>query len=174
MAKYQFKKGSRFNKAQRALVNDVGKELEDIKRGKGDIPAAEIVRRARRKSNPMHAFFTWNNSDAAHEHRLSQARHLSRSIEITIHYKVGKKTKPVIVRAFYTENPTSQGGPYSPMIEILKDSSRRARMVSIALQEAEQWRDRWAHLEDLRIIFDAIDRAKARKARSKKKQKKSA
>ncbi|KKN96691.1 hypothetical protein LCGC14_0163350 [marine sediment metagenome] len=168
MAKYNFKKGSRYTKVQKALANDIGQELETIRKDEGGILPEEVLRRAHAKKSPMHSFFTWDNHSAANDHRLEQARLLIRNIEVTIYRKPMGKQEPTVVRAFYTENPTSQGGAYFPTVEILSDADRRANLLAIALQEAEQWRERWKHLDELRIVFDAIDRIKAKRKRGRK------
>lgn len=59
----------------------IGEELERIKAGhNGDLEPDDIVREARAKHNPLHQNFEWDDSAAAHAHRLQQARALTRCI----------------------------------------------------------------------------------------------
>ena len=46
----------------------------------GDFTASDIVDRARHEASTLHAGFEWDDTAAAHEHRLSQARKINRSI----------------------------------------------------------------------------------------------
>lgn len=54
-------------------------ELIDIKRrnkGSAEITPGELIRDASFPSSPLHEYFEWDNSKAAHEYRLCQARWL--------------------------------------------------------------------------------------------------
>lgn len=43
----------------------------------------DVLKDARSKSSPLHGWFDWDDSSAAHKHRLYQARRLINVIEIT-------------------------------------------------------------------------------------------
>lgn len=76
---YQFKPGSRL-KGDAATV---ATHLEKIaNKNAGDLRPEAVVEAARTKRSPLHEFFEWDDSAAAHEYRLTQARHLIRSIEV--------------------------------------------------------------------------------------------
>lgn len=61
----------------------------------------EIVAGARKKSSLLHDCLEWDDTKAAHEFRLEEARHLSRSIvvEVMVIGDDGKDREPIIVRA---------------------------------------------------------------------------
>jgi hypothetical protein len=79
MAIYQFRAGSRL-KGDAAVV---ATEIERIA-GKlgGAVEPEQIVTSAKRKTSVLHTYFEWDDTAAAHEYRLDQARHLIRSIEV--------------------------------------------------------------------------------------------
>lgn len=76
---YQFKPGSRLKGDAAAVAT----HLEKIaNKNAGDLRPEAVVEAARTKRSPLHEFFEWDDSTAAHEYRLDQARHLIRSIEV--------------------------------------------------------------------------------------------
>ena len=50
----------------------------------GDITPAEVLAAAVPESSPIHDQFDWDDSTAAHSHRLDQARTLIRRIRVTV------------------------------------------------------------------------------------------
>ena len=95
MTNYAWRRGSR------ALgdVQQIGAELEAIHNEKGKLTPGEVVKRARRKSSPLHGCFEWDNNKAAEEHRKQQARTLIRSVRIIRPRK--KRDEPAFVSVRY-------------------------------------------------------------------------
>src|ERR1044071_2827696 len=80
-----------------ATVN-LKRELEAIRLKHGGLLTEEaIVTEARAKKHPLHSRFTWDDTDAAKQWRLEEARTLIRSVYITIERP---KHKSVTVRAY--------------------------------------------------------------------------
>ena len=79
MAIYQFRTGSRL----KGDAAEVATEIERIA-GKlgGAVEPAQVVASAERKTSVLHSYFEWDDTTAAHEHRVEQARHLIRSIQV--------------------------------------------------------------------------------------------
>lgn len=79
---YQFKD----RKTYRGIKpQDAGEELERIRMAhEGKLTPARIVKSARRKTSPLHAAFTWDDSKAAHEYRLSEARYLIKQVVVLV------------------------------------------------------------------------------------------
>jgi hypothetical protein len=62
----------------------VKEELERISRLKGGrITPDTVIVEAKKKSSPLHEFFTWDDSEAAKKQRLYEARELIRSVRVT-------------------------------------------------------------------------------------------
>ena len=74
MNQYDFKPGSRLMGDAQA----VGAWLN----GHTPLTAADVVAAAKPKSHVLHGYFEWDDGAAADEYRLTQARHLLRSVVI--------------------------------------------------------------------------------------------
>lgn len=87
-----FRKGSRISGVAVAAARQ---ELLRIRQDRGDITPEIVVEEAASEDSPIHAAFEWDDEDAAHEHRLSQARHLVKSVRLVV--DDAKNTIPAFV-----------------------------------------------------------------------------
>jgi len=150
--KYLFKDNTPFknNDAQ-----PVGEELERLRRENGNNLTQEaVVSAAKKKGSPLHDYFDWDDTEAAHKYRLYQARKLIGSIEII---RRGKHNRQIQVRAFVKVN--KKGGAFDSTVEILSNEEKRALLVQQALDEAESWSTRYEDLVELAEIHGAIRKA---------------
>lgn len=107
---YQFRLGARVKGVD---AQTAGEELERIRERDGKIETETIVSEARPENAPLHPAFEWNDSVAADEYRLWQARALVRSVEIAPQGKDEEPTpKYVHVRA------TSEESGYYQSVEV--------------------------------------------------------
>lgn len=125
-------------------------ELKQVQGSRKLLRPQEVVRWA--KSHPqseLHRRFEWNDSKAAAEHRLQQAREL---------------IKLVIIREPLTPQYVSlsidrakSGGGYRIHDEVKDAASLRAVFVADVLREFVRMRERYSELRELSSIFFAID-----------------
>lgn len=135
-------------------ANKAGPELEDIRTSNaGRLTPADVLARARSANSALHAHFTWDDHEAAEQHRLSQAGELIRSITIDISRSNLAKTP---VRAFVN---VIEGGSqhYTSTVHALSDKELRAQVLAKAWADLEAWRQRHAELVEFAKIFSAID-----------------
>jgi hypothetical protein len=92
-----------------------------------------IVRRARDRSNPLHKYFEWSDTKAAHLFRLNQARHLVLSIGFTDGEQFTKKYESVVI---------DKQRVYLPLTEIKKDTSLMEQVLQAALDEILYWKQK--------------------------------
>ena len=131
----------------------VGEELEALGAGKLKTVTAEtVVKAARSKSSAMHDIFEWNNTKAAAQYRLEQGRSLLRSVKVTITPSGGESFR---VRALITH--PDESGDYVATVVALSDDDLRAQLVARALRELATWRQRYTHLAELAVVFQAMD-----------------
>jgi hypothetical protein len=72
-------------------------ELEKIRiNNDGKLKPVDVVKNAKNPQSPLHKYFVWDDTKAAHEYRLWQARELIKKIEIT--YEDGVVSQYVNVR----------------------------------------------------------------------------
>lgn len=62
----------------------VVRELKKINTQNGNLSPATIVQSAKWKSSPLHCLFEWDDSKAAEQFRLQQARNLVNNIQVTV------------------------------------------------------------------------------------------
>ena len=149
----KWKVGSRFS----GDPNIAYAELQTIKQRDGFVTAHSVLDAAREGGNPLNQYFEWNDTVAAQQHRLAQARLLIRSIEIEY-----IESKPEPVRAFHivTVPDEEQKGQkvYQSLEEILNDPGLRAELLFRAKREMTTFKNKYEQLRELSEVFEAIDK----------------
>ena len=90
--------------------------------------AESVVQAARNRNNPLHAEFDWNDTRAAHQHRLAVARALIRNIVYTVQDSTGS----IISCVAYTHEPGNSKQKYIPVA-----SGKKNKAVAVAILIAE-------------------------------------
>ena len=133
----------------------VGAVLDRINRRDGVVTADAVLREGRKKRSPLHSWFEWDETEAAHQYRLIQARSLVRSITVNI---LGADDEEITVRAFvHIEDDHG----YEDVHTVLSTVDRRALLLVRVLGELQQVRRKYADIEELAAVFAAIDEAAA-------------
>lgn len=129
-------------------------ELIEIYEKNGDVLRPEdVVEFARNPKTALHKEFTWDDSEAARQYRLHQARRV-----ITVHIQMEDDPPPTVVRALVeTSNPATGATEYVRRERMLTDTDRRARLIRQGLSVAKNWRTRHEGIEEFAPIFAAID-----------------
>lgn len=138
-------------------ANRCYQELEKLRKRDGFLIPAEVVKKAQAKRNPMHNEFTWDDSMAAEQHRLDQARLMIRTIEV-----VHKEAPHIQSRAYHViTRPASNGDNsrkvYQSIEEILADPIARDELLSQAIRDALSFRKRYHALSELAKVFHVMD-----------------
>ena len=129
----------------------------------GNISLERLVEQAKPKDAPLHKEFTWNNSEAASKWRLQEARYLVRSIEI-VHENSPPTRAWEAVTITIDQDPGVEAPPQVQRVfrsvgEILSDPVQRDELLVQALRDAAAWRKRYAGLQELAQVHQAIDAA---------------
>lgn len=136
------------------------KELNRLSVSNGGLLLPEVVvEAAKAKTSPLHKHFEWNNTKAAAQHRLWQARQL---ISVCVQILPGA-TEPVQVYASLSTD-RANGGGYRTTVEILSDADQREQLLQDALHDMNTWQRRYASLRQLSQVFAAIKKTKQRLA----------
>jgi len=159
---YKAREGSRVPKHK---AQSYGEYLQWLKESVGEegLKPEYIVKKAKSKKSPIHDFFEWDDSRAALEHRLEQARNLVRSITVVVKYE--EKTEET--RAFQhiitvTEDGDEDKG-YRSLEEIQANVSFQEAIVERARREYKGWLFRYKQYQKyeefipLSPIFDAME-----------------
>ncbi len=131
-----------------------GEELERIRTvNNGRLAQETVVEEARDKKSPLHPAFEWNDRKAAHQYRLSQAGYVIRMLSVS--YVEGEqKTGPI--RAFVNVS-RDEDRSYTSIAHAMSDDELREQVLARALKELNDWRERYAELEEFAGLFATIE-----------------
>ena len=133
------------------MKSNLTTELRKIADGNNGILMPEaVIHAARPKDSPLHSQFEWNNSKAAHAHRLWQARHLIR-VCVEMLPKVNVPTE-----VFVSLRSDRENGGYRVQAEVLSDKDMRQELLSDALAELRMFSAKYQRLKELASVFRAI------------------
>jgi hypothetical protein len=138
-----------------STAQEAGEALAQIERRYGSIKPETVIKEAGKPRNPLHKFFEWDDTKAAHEHRLWQARSLIKSVHVKI---IGDTRLDKAVRAFVNV-PSNDGKDrqYENIVSVMSDTAKREYLLKKAENEIKNWRDRYEDLEEFSLVFSAID-----------------
>lgn len=119
----------------------------------------DVVEAARLKSHPLHDRFNWDNTSAAHQYRLWQARELI--MRVRVEYPVNGKS--VDCRVFVSLTPDRVDSGYRELTSVLSDTEMREQLLQDALGELGIFQEKYRTLKELSAVFSAIK--KVRKSR---------
>lgn len=114
-----------------------------------------VVAEAKNPKHPLHSRFTWENTEAAHQWRLHEARNLIRVCVEVVSNDVD--ASPVFVSL---SSDRSEGNGYRITAEVMQDSDLRDQLLKDALADLNVFSRRYANLKELAEIFAAIRKVK--------------
>lgn len=146
--------GSRLTVAEAAAY---GKRLDWLaSNNSGSITAKEVLADAEKKESPLHAYFEWDDSKAAIEYRLYQARNLLRSIEVVVTRSDGTEMQ---VRQYYSITEQTEEGQtqsYYMLGVVLNNAEKRAAVIADAYREVVNWQLRYEQYQEFNEICSSI------------------
>jgi len=135
-------------------------ELEDIRAENGGILKPEdVVERASDPSNVLHSRFTWDDTEAAQQYRLWQARHL---IKICVTVLPNRSESTQVYVSLKSDRIGDTG--YRPVVDVLADVELRQQLLSDALEDLKRFEQKYTELKELAEVFDAAKRARLKYA----------
>lgn len=134
-------------------AQDVGERIEYLAESEGGrITPSLLVADASNLASPLHDCFEWDDTIAAHKHRLEQAKFVLRMI---IRVEQSSDEKPVEIRAFVsiTENDDKH---YATIEHVMNDDELRSQLVATALAELRCWSARYENIREFAKIHKVI------------------
>lgn len=129
------------------------KELERIrKEGGGILRPPAVVEAARDPKNPLHDEFQWDDTEAAHQYRLWQARELIVKVRVVL-----SDSAPGAIQAFVSLASDRQEGGYRHIVDVMRDDDMREQLIRSALADLNRWRRKYKAVSDLEPLFASID-----------------
>lgn len=124
----------------------------------GELKPEAVVEAARAETSPLHRQFDWDDTKAAANWRLQQARQL---IRVVVQYEPIGNGKTVACRVFVSLTPDREkdGGGYRLASSVLSDEDQRRQLLIDARDEMKRFAAKYRALSELAEVFSAIDRA---------------
>lgn len=154
IAGFEFAEGARFQAGKHPDANIVGAHIEMLrKKFRGELTPEDILDDAKHDNSPLHSFFEWDDSTAAQQHRLAQARGLIRSV-VAIYVQ---PDKPAVRQKAYVHIAQGETSHYRETSHAMKVKSTRDIVLKTAWREFQAWRNRYKDLKEFSDLFDAAD-----------------
>jgi len=137
------------------MDEDVVDELETIrKRSKdGMLHPKEIVEFAKDEDTALHDKFEWDDTKAAYEYRLWQARQLIKVVvKIIPHTNIETSVYVSLKR-----DRANEGG-YRPIADVLTDERLRNDLLTDAFEDFQIWKRKYRLVKELIPIFEAAEK----------------
>lgn len=122
----------------------------------GTLTPEAVVSAAKMKSSPLHDKFCWNDSAAAHAHRLWQARQLLRVVVMYI----GPPDDRSRTQVFVSLTTDRGGAGYREIEAVLSNKEYREQLLADALEELRRFQVKYSALKELARVFAAIRRVR--------------
>lgn len=149
-------------------ATSVKEELEYLREQNGGelVQPEQVVEFARlNRDSALHAEFEWNNTKAAHQFRLEQARRIIRLNINVLETPNGDVTVPMYVSLV---SDRRSGGGYRTLESVMSNEELREQLLHQALDEFNRVRRKYQTLQELTPVFTAIDRVASRAARTRR------
>lgn len=127
----------------------------------GLLLADDVVERARPAGSPLHSHFLWDNTEAAHQFRLLQARNLINIAVEVIHADGEEREMQVFVSL--KDDRANDGGGYRTTVDVMGNAGLRKQLLQQALEDLEYFAEKYKNLKELAEVFKVIKRVVFRK-----------
>lgn len=139
--RYRAASGARLTHQQAQVVGETLESLGD------EFTPADVLKVAKAKKSPLHTFFEWDDTEAAKEHRLEQARGLVRSVRVVITTPNGMdETRAFHSVRIHEEEPHRA---YAPTTRILSDAALSDQVIERARSELIAWKRKYESYSDI-------------------------
>lgn len=129
-------------------------ELEHIRtQGGGILRPEDVVSFASDPETALHSEFEWDDTEAAHQFRLEQARRIIR-VRVQV---IGRARFAFRVYVSLHQDRKAPGGGYRTLVDVLADPDMLSALLSEAKRDADAFRQKYQRLRKLGPIFDAMD-----------------
>jgi hypothetical protein len=129
----------------------LGEWLERLRsKSGGQLTPDIVVEAAADPDSPGHAGFEWDDTAAARQHRLAQARRLIVSVRV-----INPPTARPIV-AFVSVRTPEHGRNYVPTVEAMSDEEMKTRVLAEVRVFIESMERRYAHFAEAAALLAGL------------------
>jgi hypothetical protein len=119
---------------------------------RGVLKAEDVVEHARNPKTALHRHFEWDDTEAARQYRLDQARRLIR-VFVVVEPARGESA----VRAFVSlsTDRRKDGGGYRPIADVVADKDLYRQLLDDAIRELQGMQSKYQRIRELDPVFKA-------------------
>jgi hypothetical protein len=137
-------------------MSSIKEELAQIyNEHNGLVPPEAVVEFARDENTALHAEFEWDDTEAAHQFRLEQARKIIRLNIDVVETPNGNVRVPVYVSLV---SDRRSGSGYRALSDVMSNAEMRTQLLQQAIDELQRVRRKYESLRELTPVFTALDR----------------
>jgi hypothetical protein len=125
----------------------------------GILKAEDVVRAAENPESSLHSAFEWDDSEAAHQWRLCQARNL---IRVTVQYVEPIDAAPMRVFVSLSPDRAVEGGGYRDTVQVLTTKALREQLLEDAVEDMNRFKEKYKKLKELSEVIQSMSRAELR------------
>jgi len=137
----------------------VGEEVQRLSDSDAGLKPEHLVEVAKSEESLLHPLFTWDDKEAAKKYRNHEARNVINSLRVTVQVEDREVQAPAFVSVGHTVMTQERGEGYRPVTVVINDPDFASEARADALSRLRAVRQRYASLEDLTPIWEAIDKA---------------
>jgi hypothetical protein len=151
---YKFAPHASINKTLKgADPQKIGQTVEQIQRKRGgNFEAVDLVNEARSPKSALHRVFEWDNTEAAEQYRIQQARHL---LSVLVVETELPDRENVTHRVFVSVTEQGETG-YSSLTHVMTDESLRRQFLTKLLNQLETLQEQCKQYQDLAEIMSPV------------------
>lgn len=154
IAGFEFADGARFQAGKHPDANVVGQHIEMLReKFKGELTPEDILEDAKHDNSPLHSFFEWDDTEAARQHRLKQARGLIRAV-VAVYVSPDKPAQRMRAYVHVAEAATPH---YRETTHALSQKNTRDLVLRRAMRELNDWKRRYADLKEFAKVVEVIE-----------------
>ena len=129
-------------------IEIVGTSLRSIWEDRGRLVAEDVVEAASPEDHPLHTFFEWDDTEAAHKYRVWQAGQLIRSVKILVTANTNGDIEDFKIREWVPARSVGLGrGHYIPEDQIRDHPEQQARLLRQLRRDLAAMKRRYEHME---------------------------
>ena len=124
-----------------------------------EVTPAQVVQKAESEDSELHKCFTWDDTEAASQWRLQEARQVMRQLIVITQpdpEEPEEKKEPVQIRLLM-KNDNSYSSGYKQTLVMVRDEDEYQKLLNMAREELRVFKRKYSMLSELREILDLID-----------------
>jgi hypothetical protein len=122
------------------------------------VDASDVVEAASSPLSPLHPEFEWDDSEAAKQHRLAQARQMMSAIRVVFETPKNGNMVTSFTVAVQKLGSDHRKHDYTTMAYAISDADLRAEVLQTALRELAAFKRKYSELSELAQLIVVIDR----------------